>query len=325
MSLQTGSLRLGWKFLVPHVLWEVKNKVGDICHKDDDSGRERHGAGANARSYRGQIFNYAAQMMSEHPRLFLFVVFIFGDRARLLRVDRSGGIVTRSFSYKEEDYLSQFLFRYSKLGNNHRGLDPTAVVATRAETKLLSKSLAAYKKRLAPRNTDYLDPTLNKDLPAYKIHIKSKTLANEDIEFDLIVQLPFSDCQSLIGRCTRGYAAYHVQEKRLVFLKDCWRVDDENTKSEVDIYRLLFAKDKNVSGLPDVIALGDVLHDGQLQTTLTQELANDPEPEPWFLGCHKLDKLVHVRIVQELAIPLESAKNSKEAVTSIRDAVVCEC
>ena len=31
------------RFLVPHILWEVKNKVSDICHKDDDSGRERHG------------------------------------------------------------------------------------------------------------------------------------------------------------------------------------------------------------------------------------------------------------------------------------------
>ena len=79
-------------------------------------------------------------------------------------------------------------------------------------------------------------------------------------------------------------------------------------------------------GLPDIIALGDVFYDGWLQATFTQELTNpDPDrPESRLLG-PTLDRLAHVRIVQELAIPLDSAKNSREAVTAIRDAVVCEC
>ena len=312
--------------MIPHILYELKPDSGDICHQDDGAQRKNHQGlekpGDAARSNRGQIFSYAAYMMSAYPRLFIFVVFIFGERARLIRLDRSGGIITRSFLYKKENYLSQFLSRYSKLDDHHRGMDPTASLATPAEVESLSTSLAAYKARLAPRNTDYLDPTLNSAVPAYKIHVKSKTPTGEDTEFDLIVQYPFADCQSLIGRSTRGYAAYHVQEERLVFLKDCWRVDDETIKSEIDIYKLLFAKD--VTSLPDVIALGDVVHDGQLQTTVTQELANTDAREPWFLGCRTLDKLVHVRIIQELAIPLDSARNSREVVMTIYDVILCK-
>ena len=316
------------QLIIPHILYELKTDSGDICHQDDGAQHKNHQGlekpGDAARSNRGQIFSYAAHMMSAYPRLFLFVVFVFGERARLIRLDRSGGIITRSFLYKKTNYLSQFLFRYSKLDDHRRGMDPTASLATPAEAELLSTSLAAYKARLAPRNTDYLDPTLNSAVPAYKIHVKSKTPTDEDTEFDLIVQYPFADCQSLIGRCTRGYAAYHVQEERLVFLKDCWRVDDDTIKSEVDIYKRLFAEDSNVTGLPDVIALDDVIHDGQLQATFTQELANADDPEPWFLGCRTLDKLVHVRIVQELAIPLDSALNSREVIVTIYDVVVCK-
>ena len=319
LDLEYGKCQI----LVPHPLWDTKNKPEDILGPDG----EVEILGGATESDCGHMSEYASQMMSAYPHDFFFAVFVFADRARLLRLDNSGGVVTTSFSYKEKDYLSQFLLRYSKLGDHYRGVDPTAVIATPTEAQLLSKSLAEYKERLAPRNTDYLDATLNKNFPAYRINVKSKTLADKDIQFDLIVQSPFSDSQSLVGRCTRGYAAYHVQEERLVSLKDYWRVDDGVTQSEVDMYKHLFAEGSDVVGLPDIIALGDVFYDGWLKTTFTQELTNpDPDqPESRLLGCPTLDRLVHVRIVQELAIPLDSAENSREAVTAIRDAVVCEC
>ena len=57
---------------------------------------------------------------------------------------------------------------------------------------------------------------------------------------------------------------------------------------------------------------------------LTQRLANLADPEPRSLGSRKLNTLVHVRVVQELAIPLDSALNSKEVVETIHDVVVCK-
>ncbi|KAK7685998.1 hypothetical protein QCA50_010809 [Cerrena zonata] len=137
--------------------------------------------------------------------------------------------------------------------------------------------------------------------------VDAKTLDNEDIQFDLIVCYPFSASNSLFGRCTRGYAAYHIQEERLVFLKDCWRVDDKITLSEIDIYRILFVQKGTHLNLPDIIAMGDVIVDDKVQTTVTQELT----------------RLVHMRIVEELAIPLDSALNSREAVEAIHDSAVC--
>ncbi|KAK7686021.1 hypothetical protein QCA50_010832 [Cerrena zonata] len=124
-----------------------------------------------------------------------------------------------------------------------------------------------------------------------------------------------------MGRCTRGYAAYFVQEDRLVFLKDCWRVDDGITLSEIDIYRILFSQKEKDLNLPDIVAMGDVIVNDQPQATVTQELTREHKPGEFL--CDKLIKMVHMRIVEELAIPLDSAENSKEAVWAINDAAVC--
>ncbi|KAK7685999.1 hypothetical protein QCA50_010810 [Cerrena zonata] len=75
---------------------------------------------------REQIWSYFAHQMSAYPRLFVFGIFIYGDRARILRVDRAGATATTSFYYKEEDFLAQFLYRYSQVTDIQRGWDPTA-------------------------------------------------------------------------------------------------------------------------------------------------------------------------------------------------------
>ncbi|KAK7686020.1 hypothetical protein QCA50_010831 [Cerrena zonata] len=147
---------------IDEVIFEMKTEQDDTCHDADSlysSSSEKSTASSVANH--GKIWTYLAHQMSAHPRLFVFCVFIYGDRARFLRVDRSGGSMTTSFCYEEEDFLAQFLYRYSHATNAQRGWDPTATFASVAETRKLSRALHKYKTRLEPRNVDYLDPTLD--------------------------------------------------------------------------------------------------------------------------------------------------------------------
>lgn len=347
----------------------VEVKRGDICNPESPKPKRLERNTQWASENRGQIFTYLAHQMFVHPRLFVFMVLIFGDRVRILRVDRSGGTITASFPLKETDCLAQFLYRYSQLTDAQRGWDPTVVRASAVDGEHLTNALNEFKARVAPRNVEHLNPTLDERFPPYKIHISGKTVYGDDVEFDLIVRRPFTDPRSLRGRCTRGYAAYHVQEERLVFLKDSWRRDDGRTISEMDMYVHLSAGDleDQVPNLPDILAMGDVIVDNKPQTTYTQKLTSPPLPPSehsrpsstqkptrmmpnpstrkvphknpesssiqkptceshlpdWIVPGNMLEKLVHNRIVEEMALPLESASNSKEAVQAIHDAAVC--
>ena len=57
--------------------------------------------------------------------------------------------------------------------------------------------------------------------------------------------------RSLTGRGTRGYVAYDFVDKRLVFLKDAWRLGDPDVPSEFAIYETL--QKNKVSNIATVI------------------------------------------------------------------------
>ncbi|KAK7686002.1 hypothetical protein QCA50_010813 [Cerrena zonata] len=369
-SPDLGAYRAGTG--VREIPFEVKKLGGDICNSEMPKPKRLERNTQWASENRGQIFTYLAHQMFIHPRLFVFMVFIYGDRVRILHVDRSGGTITASFGLKDTNYLAQFLYRYSQLTDAQRGWDTTVAHASAADGELLTRAVKEFKARVAPRNVEHLNPTLDERFLPYKIHMSGKTVYGVDVEFDLIVRRPFTEPRSLRGRCTRGYAAYHVQEERLVFLKDSWRRDDGRTISEMDMYAYLSAGDPEdqVPNLPDILAMGDVVVDDKPQTTRTQNLTYPPPKDPatastedpthndpdssstknttsdppstknpttgssstkdreswrphWMVPCNALEKLVHNRIVQEMALPLESASDSKEAVQAIHDAAVC--
>ncbi|KAK0221542.1 hypothetical protein IW262DRAFT_1231100, partial [Armillaria fumosa] len=57
-----------------------------------------------------RVVSYANAQLASQYRTHLFTVFISAEKARLLRWDRSGVIVTRAFSYNsgESTYLQEF-------------------------------------------------------------------------------------------------------------------------------------------------------------------------------------------------------------------------
>lgn len=142
-----------------------------------------------------------------------------------------------------------------------------------------------------------------------------------DTLHQLIVQRPVSKSspRAPVGRSTRGCCALDVASGSLVFLKDYWRPLDSTRPSEADIYAAL--AELHIPHLPHVHVAGDVPQDGnRYQCTLSQKWKT-------MEGMHALEALRrhrHHRIVQDVAYPLTSVRNSRELVSALRDTIQCK-
>ncbi|KAF9514249.1 hypothetical protein BS47DRAFT_1295319, partial [Hydnum rufescens UP504] len=88
-------------------------------------------------STRGQLAFYAAGQMTTQFRTHLFSGLLCHTRARFIRWDRAGAIVTKSFNYVENPrLLIEFFWNYTRLPSDKRGYDSTVSAATDAALDL---------------------------------------------------------------------------------------------------------------------------------------------------------------------------------------------
>ncbi|THH27068.1 hypothetical protein EUX98_g7121 [Antrodiella citrinella] len=138
-----------------------------------------------------------------------------------------------------------------------------------------------------------------------------------------LVRKPFWHTSMPFGRATRVYVALDIEDKKLVSIKDSWRVEFGSSDPEGVIYDEFDTADEEWKQfLPTVLGAGDVPDDSRSpeakQTTLTQtfqEMAKETQ-NIGLLRAH-----VHHRVVQQLAFPLNTFKSSRELVQAIRDAM----
>ncbi|CAL1696844.1 unnamed protein product [Somion occarium] len=250
------------------------------------------------------IIEQVAEQFAHQHRTHVFSLIIFGRYARFLRWDRAGCVVSKGFEYhKNPRLLADFFWRFTFLSRAERGFDPTTTDATPSEIRAFKATVRNFIKN-APRNAEFLRPTLDDDYPVYKMQLDSVN----GQKMHLIIGKPFHGYKrpTCGGRATRVYAAYLKSEKRLVCLKDFWR--SHQLVSEAEMYQHLANHD--VPHLPTNLAAGDVLVDSQLQSTSNQQHG-------------RLWGLTHQRIVQEIAFPLETAKSSRELTQVFRDIIAC--
>ena len=109
---------------------------------------------------------------------------------------------------------------------------------------------------------------------------------------------------------TRAWKVFDVEEQRVTFLKDTWRIDVDNIDPEGLTYRKLH--ESNVSNIATVDASGDV--GGK---TMTQLLTDDP----WSRVKDKITGHIHYRLaLKEVGISLKPFSNTKQLVI-----VICDC
>ncbi|KAI0090941.1 hypothetical protein BDY19DRAFT_665334 [Irpex rosettiformis] len=239
-----------------------------------------------------QLAEYATEMMVRQHRVFIFIVYIAGDQARLTRWDRAGCIVSTPISLTNEPWkLLKFVYRLGLMSNEELGYDTTAVLATEEEIKELI-AFQPRNKYAAERAQDIIDNHVY--YPIYKV-ICSNALTGDTPHF---IGKHISASHSPTGRATIGYITFNMLGKngpRLSFRKDYWRPVLPNMRTELSIYEPL--KAKGVPRIATVIGGGDIAN----QRTVTQK----------YLGHRKLVERVHCHIfIEELARPLADYTNS---------------
>ena len=222
---------------------------------------------------RGQINSYSELAQALQFRAFLFMLLIIGRRFRLLRWDRSGVIITESTDYfRFPDLLCEFLWRVSHASSAELGFDTTATrLPLRPDlTNILDDILEELRPRMVDHDPRELAAELRDgyvfkhalDLFAKSLSVKEwprYQLTMEDDEGEsrsFLVGKPVFQMRGAAGRCTRGYVAYDLARRRLVWLKDTWRTWYTGVEMEGDVILRLNAA--GIKGVPTVECHGDV-------------------------------------------------------------------
>ena len=108
------------------------------------------------------------------------------------------------------------------------------------------------------------------------------------------------------GRATRGFVAFRKEHKRLCFLKDYWRPNSSDIRTELAVYERLSSH--GVQNVAVALGGGDVA----CQITITDQ----------HLNHGSLLQRLHYRIViEQLACPLEEYENSAVLIFLVYDAL----
>lgn len=274
---------------------------------------------------RQQQMNRVSLIMSLQHRTHLFSISIVGHRARFLRWDRAGVVVSEAFDYFEDGFfLAEFLLRYEHSTPEQRGRDFTATEATPQEVRnFLDGATAFLKTHLAKEWEQELRKSIDSTTHTYKLRVPIGPTGLACIGSysyaEYIVRRPFITSGELFGRETRGYLAWGCTEKKIVFLKDSWRPSAPSQISEADTYQNL-GRSKTLH-LPVVHSAGDVLG-GNFQPQYTQTGRFKDRELSWPQPENPCETRCHHRVVQDWAMSLCMARNSKQVVQAIRNALV---
>ena len=204
----------------------------------------------------GQNAHYAHTVQSRQFRTCVFSLSISGSRARILRWDRSGVLVTEAFDYKADpQILIDFVWRFVRAKDHQRGFDPTAVTVDSNEDRDLFQKAISSHVQLQLGLDPETDETNRHYYPEAITHL---TIGGSDVW----VSRPLWQSHAIAGRCTAGYWGVLCDTREVVFVKDVWRANAEEVELEGEILKDL--REKGVGHIPTVICHGDVISQGPI-------------------------------------------------------------
>lgn len=257
--------------------------------------------GKSAQKTRGQIVEYAAELMARQHRTHLYLVYIYRDYARLFYFDHVSTVMSERFDYvRYPANLLEFFYRIGSMSFAELGYDPTITLATTEEIDMMRKCASAldpsdYRKA-------YIDHAMQNALdygdkakwPIYKALVPPKNIEQDGPQAFLIGR-PRSCGSSLLGRATKGFVAFNLQTHTFMFLKDSWRTT--NSRSEVVMYERL----KSVSPYIATLHCGGDLSPEQV--TQSQSFHQD-------IGF--ISRIHHRLVIEEIGRPLAEYENPYE-------------
>ncbi|GJE86573.1 hypothetical protein PsYK624_026530 [Phanerochaete sordida] len=256
--------------------------------------------GETGKQARGQFIKYLTEASLRQQRTHYFSIYISDMAARVFRWDRVGCIASEPIDLKKHPKVFlNILYRLATTADQG-GVDQTVMLATEDEVAPLEAYDPAGNKSLQ----DYRDFMLE-DLasyPIYKVTCPAVSLDGTAPGPDrtyLIGRCSFGH-YAPVGRCTRGYPAFDVAARRLVWLKDQWRCA-ARPHTELEAYVRLHQHGVKYIATP--VAGGDVA----AQRTLAQDYMTHLSGE-W-----RPSERVHTRLVtKEVGRLLETYKDSVE-------------
>lgn len=281
---------------------------------DDDPFDEEHEhQEPNAVSRRhvlGQILAYAELIFQRQHRTFQYMILFLGDQARIVRIDRSGIFATKKFNYREHGLkLAWFLWRYASLSLALRGHDTTAERIHPGSTE--GKRMQNKVRKVTDDSDDYIGKafksTLDLGWPWWKLAVPDEATGKTRY---FLVGKPHFQAPGVVGRTTRGYIAleHGAKRARFVYLKDAWRVVNDEIKKEGDTLREL--REREVQYVPTLICHGDIT--GQ-ETTTQAVWPKHHDKLPCKLKTHRHYRLV----VEEVGKPLEQFDNGRQLLKAL--------
>ena len=310
-------------FLHMELLVELKHDTQCDPFRDLGNGEMEERDTINGEKIRGQCLLHAANQLAYQHRLFAFSLVICGKKARFIRWDREGVVVSAGIDCSQRhDLVIEFLQRFNQMTAEQRGLDPTAVPATTEEIRMFESAVAKVK-------IESLKLTVGdqKTYPRFRLEVRG---ANGGVLY-CVVGKALDYNLDVDGRCARGYLALDLSTKKCVFLKDTWRPDVPGVEPEHVWYGKL-AKAK----VPHLVKLGhasdvitstpDTGYYGTVPLKPTETTSRDGAQRGLTLrlAClfrspgSSLQGHVHYRFVQkELCRPLSDFTNSKHLVSVV--------
>jgi hypothetical protein len=207
-----------------------------------------------------------------------------------MRWDRAGAVATQLFPLHR---VAEFLWRYDKASSDDRGFDTSTTDTLPSEIESTARDALRVDSKI---------PLLQFSVPR----------GCEEVHY-IGAKPVFGGNSSLTGRSTRAFPVFDPETRRIVFLKDTWRIDLPGMVQEGDIYKQL-----HDAGVPKIAPFevgADIPnHRTRTQDFVTKEWAL---PIPQALRPHQ-----HYRLVLGVVgRPLSSFTSTWELVRAIRDAI----
>ncbi|KAJ3477495.1 hypothetical protein NLI96_g10426 [Meripilus lineatus] len=268
------------------------------------------------RHNRGQVTSDIGKIFSHQHRTFVFSIHIHGELVYLVRWDHAGAIVATPFSLLDESHkVHTFLSRFAKMDPAQQGYDDSIRSALPSEAKMFLEFTttdpvhqAYLEEARAPRGG--VDATIS---------VVQITGCDGRPNLRLAFGRPRFMGREIVGKATRGYIAYDLDNQRLVFLKDCWHPASESCHPELQTYEKL--RQANVQFIATPLGGGDVYCSASRnspQQTITQDYLPQPLGHEYPYSPRK-----HYRLVLgEVAQPLEDYETPFEMVVALYCAVV---
>ncbi|TFK82040.1 hypothetical protein K466DRAFT_444550, partial [Polyporus arcularius HHB13444] len=287
----------------------------------------------------GQHITHTVEMFARQHRVCAFTMSMFGSRARFLRWDRAGCVVSESFDIRTQpDLLCDMLAGFAAASRYGRGHDPTVEMALAEEDIFLDAIKRHVRSQVGPgEDVDQvvrIHHQAGHVVPVKVLHHRFTATSENSRRF--LISRPVVPPLTMVGRGTRGYWAVDTSTNAVGFLKDTWR---NRSVLEVEGETLRRLGDLGVRHVPSLVWHGDIpSHFPEEQRRLTRDDLQSTVSHQFvsFPGICQVDGLrisvsqrYHYRLVMgTVGSPLKTVRGAKEllhatydVLTAMRDAL----